>query len=178
MKKDWKIIGKETVLETPWRGMDKYRVQTPSGKEEDFFMVTAGDAVMIFALTKDNKVVVNSQYHFYHNAYQTELPAGFVEDGDIVETAKAELMEETGCTAETFVLIGATNIERWRIGRMHYVVALGAKQVADQQLEDGEDINVIFMDIAKFRDLLKQRRIQNGPSVIGAYMALDYLNLL
>jgi ADP-ribose pyrophosphatase len=178
MKKrsSWKILKKENAFQTPWLGIDKYRVRVPSGKEKDLYMTVAKDAVMIFAVTKDERVVVNWQHHFYFKKKMPELPAGFIEAGNAIETAKAELLEETGCTAREFIPIGSVNIERWRVGKMHCVVALDAEHIADQMLEDSEDIDVAFIEMSEFREMLKNNVIENGPSVACGYMALDYLN--
>jgi 8-oxo-dGTP pyrophosphatase MutT (NUDIX family) len=176
MNKEWKILNQERVFDTPWRGMDKYHVQLPSGAEKDFFLTVAGDVSMIFALTEDDRVVVNRHYLFLHNRRDYELPAGFVEGGDPLQTAKQELLEETGYKAKTYTHIGSTRFERWNTATIHFYLAEGAKKVGEQTLEDDEDIEIELVPLDSFRELLRENRFPGSPSVACSYMALDYLN--
>jgi len=178
MENNWKILSKETVFENEWRGVDKYVVDLSGGKTDDFFVTTTLDAAMVCAITKTNKVVIIQHYHFLYKKRMYELPAGFVENSDHRKTVEQELLEETGYAAEKFVHLGSSDVERWRVGRMHYYVALGAEKVSEQDLEDSEDIEVELVDIAEFRNMLKENKIENGPSIVGGYMALDYLDKL
>ncbi|MFH1286922.1 MAG: NUDIX hydrolase [Candidatus Magasanikbacteria bacterium] len=178
MKNKWKILSRETVFENKWRLVEKFVVQTPAGLTEDFFLTNTGDVSVVFPVTKDNKVIINKQYHFYFKKRRIEICAGFIEQGNSLETAKKELLEETGYEAEEYIYLGAVDKERWQLGVAHYYLALGAKKVAEQSLEGTEDIEIELVDIDDFVSMMRNNEIENGISLVGCYKALDYLKKL
>ncbi len=69
--------------------------------------VNSRKIVAIFALTKNKEVLLVKQYRYPHEKFVVELPAGLADrKGEIfAETAKRELLEETGYRVRKIVKI-------------------------------------------------------------------------
>ena len=84
-------------------------------------------------------------------------------------------MEEAGCIAKEFILLGSSVCGKYSTGKLHYVLALDVEQKHDQVLEVAEDIDLSFVDLVTFEALLVEPTLQDTGVVVCAYRALTYL---
>ena len=105
-------------------------------------VLETNDWVNIIAITKDKKLVVVHQYRFGSGKVTTEIPAGLVDPGESsLETAKRELLEETGYTSDSWKYLGAIEPNpAFQNNKCHHWLALDVFPVNTQALDDGEDI--------------------------------------
>jgi len=95
----------ETLFETRWLGL--YRI----GHWDFVRRPNADAAVGILAITPENKVILIEQFRIPVQARVIEIPAGLVGDEiehrgeDLAETARRELLEETGYQAGSVRLL-------------------------------------------------------------------------
>jgi ADP-ribose pyrophosphatase len=83
--------------------IEKRTIQLPQGTKREKVIVHPNNAVAIFPVEKDRCKLLK-QYRFAIDQYIFEVPAGTIEPGeDPKETARRELIEETGFTAETII---------------------------------------------------------------------------
>ena len=69
----------------------------PDGRRKEGVIVHPGDAVVVLPKCGDSRWHLIRQYRFAVGSYILEAPAGKLEPGEVpVETAKRELIEETG----------------------------------------------------------------------------------
>ena len=86
--------------------IEKRTIRLPHGKEKEKVIVHPNNAVAIFPVDKDRCKLLK-QYRFAIDQYIYEAPAGTMEPGeDPIETARRELIEETGFTAQSIVSKG------------------------------------------------------------------------
>lgn len=97
----WKSLNSEYALNTKWLRVRREVVKLPSGKIlDDFYTVEGNELVAIFAIDKNDNIVLVKQYRHPIKDVTVDLPGGGVEKGErLIEAAKRELAEETGMTA-------------------------------------------------------------------------------
>ena len=101
--KPWKIL--ETRHLHPDIRLD--RCELPNGYILDAYLLDYNDEVFVFALTKKQEVVLIKQYRHGVRKALWELPGGSIDDGESpLESAKRELMEETGYASDKFFEVG------------------------------------------------------------------------
>ncbi len=96
----FRLISTEKVLETPLFDVTHDRAEHPSGAVLDRRIVKNPPAAVMLARDPDKRVLLIRQYRLPPRESLWELPAGRCDAGeDPLETAKRELIEETGYRA-------------------------------------------------------------------------------
>jgi 8-oxo-dGTP pyrophosphatase MutT (NUDIX family) len=97
----WQILGEKKIYENPWISLTEYDVLNPSGGKGIYGKVHfKGLAIGILPLDEALNMWLVGQYRFPLNQYSWEIPEGGGDPGvDPVESARRELLEETGLVA-------------------------------------------------------------------------------
>lgn len=155
----WTVLESKYTFEDPWIRLRSDVVRLPNNKIlSPYHTIEYPDWVNVIALTAEKNIILVEQYR--HPVRQTfiEFPAGAVENGEELPLAamKRELLEETGHVSEDWHPIGTTwaNASR-QTNRVHSFLALDARRVADQMLDEGEIIRVHELAFAEFLERAK-----------------------
>ena len=150
----------------------------PNGYEYDYIVVSSTkEAVCIVALSPTGQILVTKEYRHAVQKVVTGFPGGCLHEGETPEeAARRELLEEAGCTAASFEVIGECYpLPGLLAQKMHVVVARGAKIEHDPTPEVTESIQAFFVDedaILAMPDLdgtmctallLKQKNMYSSP---------------
>lgn len=130
------------------------QVRLPNGVViDDYFMIQMRSWVAVLAVTDDGRVPLVRQYRYGVDAWTLELPAGYLENGEAPEvSARRELLEEAGCAARSFEVVGSFTLLAPRGDmRMSVVLARGAYLAGEQALEPTEEIEVRWMTVEELR---------------------------
>lgn len=100
-KNPWKILSQREIYDNKWIHVTEFDVINPSGGKGIYGKVHFKNlAIGIVALDDDNNTFLVGQYRFTLNEYSWEIPeGGGAMDVDPLESAKRELLEETGLKA-------------------------------------------------------------------------------
>jgi len=100
----WKIISEKEVYDNQWISLTEYQVINPSGNPGIYGKVHYKNlAIGILPLDEDLNTYLVGQYRFVLDQYSWELPEGGGPIGiDPLESAKRELLEETGLKANNW----------------------------------------------------------------------------
>jgi 8-oxo-dGTP pyrophosphatase MutT (NUDIX family) len=124
---------------------------------EDYNVLEYPDWVNIVAITPERMAVLVRQYRHGIRDVHYELPAGVCEAGDSgpVETARRELLEETGYGGgdwSPFMTLSAN--PGTHSNRAFTYLANGVVPMQEQQLEDTEEIQVHLVSLEELRHIL------------------------
>ena len=164
----WKVLESTYLHKEPWLTIRKDKCQLPNGNIVPAFYVNEyPDWVNAFALTKEGKVIMVRQYRHGINSIETELPGGVVEEGETwQEGVKRETLEETGYTFDKVEYLGKISANPSTTNNfMHMFLATGGEKVADQDLDDSEEVEVLLMTIDEVKELVKENKIMQSLHV-------------
>lgn len=103
----WKTLKSEQIYDSPWIKLTKHEVLNPNGNPGTYSVVHFKNiAIGILPLDKEYNTWIVGQYRYPLNQYSWEIPEGGGKIGiDPLDSAKRELLEETGIVAQTWTKI-------------------------------------------------------------------------
>jgi len=108
--KPYKQLSTAIVFKNPWWRYCLDQIELPSGKPGEYHYVLTNGSSMIVPVDRDGKLLLVRQYRYTGNRDSIEFPCGGLKDGiTYEETAKHELVEETGFTAGKIEPVGSFN---------------------------------------------------------------------
>lgn len=147
-------------------------VRLPDGSQTSREYVQHPGAVGIVAVTDDRKVVLERQFRYPLRREFIEIPAGKLEAGEAhLDTAKRELLEETGYAAAAWAKLGVIHnaigysdeaIELW--------LATGLDQ-RERKLDAGEFLEVLTLGFDDALAMAGDGRLTDVKTIVGLYWA-------
>ena len=133
-KRPWRCCNRPTRSPTSGCGLRTL----PTGP-----VIEHPDWVDVIALTADLNIVLVDQYRHSVRSVRTEFPAGTVDDGEEPLAAiQRELLEETGYASDEWHLLGTAPVyPPLQTNRIYSFLALNARRIGGQALDDGEVIH-------------------------------------
>ncbi|MEK6245649.1 MAG: NUDIX hydrolase [Pseudomonadota bacterium] len=147
-------------------------VRLPDGSQAVREYVRHPGAVAIVALTEEGEVILERQHRYPLRRDFVEIPAGKLEPGEAhLETAKRELLEETGYAAAGWTRLGLIHnaigysdegIELW--------LATGLEK-REAKLDAGEFLEVFSLPFEEALAMAADGRITDVKTIIGLFWA-------
>jgi ADP-ribose pyrophosphatase len=148
-------------------------VELPDGGMARREYVVHPGAALVIPLFDDGSVLLERQFRYPVGGHFYELPAGKFDPGEApLETARRELLEETGYAAADwralgplYPCIGYSNerIELFLAQRLEFRGA--------QQLDEGEFLETLRLPLAQALDWVRHGRINDVKTMLGLLMA-------
>ena len=103
----WKITSQKNIYDNPWINVTEYQVINPAGNPGIYGKLHYKNlAIGVLLLDDELNTYLVGQYRFPLNQYSWEMPEGGGPEGtDPLESAKRELLEETGLKASQWTEI-------------------------------------------------------------------------
>ncbi len=178
----WKKIDSKYILQDTWATVKSDTCQRPDGKIiEPYYVYDFPDWVTAFSITKEGKVIVERQFRYALGQTHFEMPGGCVDasDASFQDAVARELLEETGYAFSNFESLGTSSANpSTNSNLMHYFLATGGEKVAEQNFDEGEDIEVYLMTIDEVIELVKTNQIIQSMHLDLIYKALIKLGKL
>ena len=108
----WKVTSKRTAFENPWIKIEDHGVIHPDDTPGEYGVVRFKNfAVGVLPIDEDGYTYLVGQHRFPHDTFSWELPEGggpMAEDP--LQSAKRELVEETGFSAENWQTLSTFDV--------------------------------------------------------------------
>ena len=175
MEKDspkWKIIDSEYIIKRPWLTARRDKVELPDGRIiEEYYVLEYPDWVNVIAITKDGQFIMERQYRHALGINSIELTCGVMEKGETpLEAARRELLEETGYGGgEWSRLMTISPNPSSMTNLAHCFLAVGVEKIAEQSLDDTEELTVHLMSESEVKMLLENGEIAQALMIAPLY---------
>ena len=176
--KPWKILDSKYLYKANGVALRIDQCEIPNGNVFEPYVLETGTWVNVIAMTKNRDVVLVKQYRHGVGQVLLEIPAGVMdaEDESPLQTAKRELLEETGCTSKKFIEVGKSYPNPATHNNLTYsFLALDVELTGRQNLDDTEEIEVSLMPFDEFVTFAKEGGLPQALHVSALFFALAYL---
>lgn len=181
----WLSLSFENIFSSGFFSLNKESCKLPDGRiMQNYYHLDCPNWVQVFALTKDNKLVLVEQYRQGNQSLSLELPGGSVDkkrgENDLTDALEAgirELREETGYTskqAPIFICAHSPNPALMR-NKMYVFLLKEAELTHPQDLDPHEDIAVVCKSIEECQSLIQQNIIHHSLVIASIYLCLSHL---
>ena len=170
--KDWKVLESEYLVRRPWLTARRDRLELPDGRIiPEYYVLEYPDWVNVIAITKDGQFVMERQYRHAARKISLELPCGVMEEGETpLEAAQRELLEETGFGGGQWKkLMELSPNPSAMSNTTHCFLAIGVEKIAEQHLDETEELSVLFMTKEEVKRMLNENQICQALMVAPLY---------
>jgi len=175
MSHDTHLIESEVASETVFKGallhVRKDRVLLPNGQESIREYIVHPGAVVILAFLPNGNLLFERQFRYPLRCVFLELPAGKIDQGEaIIDTAKRELMEETGYVASEWEYLGVMHpCIGYSDERIEIFSARGLHLAGEKQLDHNEFLDVVELSPAEARQAVWDGRISDAKTITSLF---------
>jgi 8-oxo-dGTP pyrophosphatase MutT (NUDIX family) len=156
----WQRSGTTLVSRHAVFDVFRHEVSLAGGATRQIHTLETVDWCNVVPLTDDGRVILVRLHRFGIDGPSLEIPGGLIDDGeDPLESARRELLEETGHGCDEIVPLGTVFANpALQKTRLHMFLARGCRpDPAGQSLEELEDCEVEMVDRAEL-----ERRLDSG----------------
>lgn len=179
MTNPWKLRQRNLVFQNKF-GYRLYEddVLSPSGAEAKYMVLESLGYVVIVALTKDGKVLMEKQWRYPVGKEFLELPAGTIDlNEDPLMTAQRELQEEAGAISNHWVCLASYWLGNGVMKIKAHVFLAQDIEFVKKSPESNEKITIESMDFDHAIKMITECQIDEERTITGLLLAEKYLTL-
>lgn len=150
------------------------RVRLPDGNEATREYVVHQGAVVVIPLLESGELIFERQFRYPLQSALLELPAGKIDPGEaILETARRELLEETGHSAGQWRYLGVMHpCVGYSNERIEIFLASGLQaDPGGQQLDHGEFVDLLTMSLDDAVQAVRHGQITDAKTISALFWA-------
>ncbi|MGC4021576.1 MAG: NUDIX hydrolase [Cyclobacteriaceae bacterium] len=176
----WTTLSTEDIYENPWIKLEEHQVVNPSGGKGIYGKVHfKNTAIGIVALDHENNTWLVGQHRYTLNEWSWEIPEGGGPIGkSILDSAKRELLEETGLKAEKWKEILKAHLSNSVSDEVGYIfMAQDLKEGKHEREATEADMKVWKLPFSEALDMVMNGKITDSLSVMGILKTARILGL-
>ncbi|WP_150427524.1 NUDIX domain-containing protein [Dechloromonas sp. CZR5] len=164
-------ISSESVFDGALLKVRKDHVRLPNGQESIREYIVHPGAVVILAFLPNGNLLFERQFRYPLRRVFLELPAGKIDHGEAtIETAKRELLEETGYAASEWEYLGVMHpCIGYSDERIEIFVARGLRLEGEKQLDHNEFLDVVELSPDEARQAVWDGRITDAKTITSLF---------
>ncbi|WP_217606184.1 NUDIX hydrolase [Chitinophaga sp. GbtcB8] len=182
---DWKTLHSEYIYKDAWLTARKDRCITPTGKiVEPYYVLEYANWVNGLAIAEDGRVIMVRQFRQGFRQTLLEIPGGTMdpEDASPEIAMRRELLEETGHSFEQMTYLGEICPNPASSNNVtHMFLATGGKKVQEQQLDQNEEIEIVYLTMEELKQMLLKQEIKQSlhvTCILYALLKLEQLKIV
>ncbi len=165
----WKTLNSNKVYDTPWISVTHHEVINPGNKPGQYGVVHFKNlAIGIVPLDEDYNTIIVGQYRYPLKEYHWEIPEG---GGDLnvppLDSAKRELLEETGAKAEKWTLIQEMHLSNSATDEFALIYVAQDLSYFDPEPEEDEELEIRKLPFAELYRMVVDGEITDSLTVAG-----------
>ena len=175
MSHDTHLIESEISSESVFKGVlldvRKDEVRLPNGKQTVREYIVHPGAVVVLAFLDNGNLLFERQFRYPLRRVFLELPAGKIDPGEaILDTARRELLEETGHIARDWEYVGVMHpCIGYSDERIEIFAARGLHRTGENRLDHNEFLEVIELTPAEARVAVWDGRITDAKTITALF---------
>lgn len=173
-----KKISSERIYEGAILNLRRDTVTVPSGTAHRE-VVEHNGAVAIVPVKDDGKIVMVKQFRYPSGQVLLEIPAGKIDKGETVpeDTARRELREETGYTAEKLHYLGKLNPSVAYTEEVIHLYAATGLTAGETEFDKDEALDILEYDYEEAFSMAASGQLVDAKTVAGIFMAKEQLGI-
>jgi ADP-ribose pyrophosphatase len=164
------LISSERVFDGGFLHVNRDLVELPDGSTTKREYIVHPGAVMLIPLLDDGKLVMERQWRYPLKRAFVEFPAGKIDKGEEpLETARRELLEETGYTAKSLEFVTSiNNAISYSTEHIEIYFAHGLTE-GTRQLDHGEFLDIVLVELTQLLQWVREGTVTDVKTIIGAF---------
>jgi len=169
IENNWTLKSTEKVYDNAWISVEHDEVITPTGTDGIYGRILfKNKAIAIIPIDQDGHTWIVGQYRYTLKEYSWELPMGGGPVGqDILDSAKRELKEETGITAEKWTQILRLHTSNCVCDEEAFVYVAEDLSFGDTSFDETEVIAIQKLPFTELVSMCLDGRITDAITVAG-----------
>jgi 8-oxo-dGTP pyrophosphatase MutT (NUDIX family) len=169
----WKTLSVNEVYSNPWISISHREVINPGGGNGIYGVVSFKNlAIGIVPVDENFNTYLVGQYRYTLNQYSWEIPEGGGPMGEEpLETAKRELLEETGLEAKEWVLLNSIHTSNSVTDEYGFVFMARNLVQGIAEPEETEDLKIWKLPLVDAIAMVENGQITDSLSIAGLLMA-------
>lgn len=171
MKKNpWKTLSSQNVYESKWITLQVDEVINPAGKNSTYSITKFKNfAVGVLPIDENGYTYLVGQWRYPFNKFTWEIPEG---GGNLnlppIESAKRELKEETGISADLWTPLLTMDMSNSATNEVAHIFLAEKLTFGQSQPDDDEEIEIKKVHFDEFYQMVCNGEITDSLSVVAA----------